>query len=169
MKTIKKIILASVLLLTAMSFAQPPNPDGFVTPKIDRFCIAIDPNHQIYFSYGWSDPDPFENLIWLPYVQPPIPPETEPTQWYNIFFYNDPLDLNKMKKIRMGFYAQPFYPGQPSVLYYVVNWSTPELPPGAPYPMPAQENFIRRSPVNGPIVPPGPLYNGDPADTGAMV
>jgi hypothetical protein len=155
MKTIKKIILAFALLLTAASFAQPPDPDGFANPKIDKFWIAIDPGHQLNsLSGGYSLPNPLEDLIWRPYVQPPIPPETEPTFWYNIFFYNDPIDLSRMKKIRMGFYVQPFIPGLPTELFYVVNWSTPESPPGGPYPLPGMENMIRRSPINGPFIVP---------------
>ena len=28
--------------------------------------------------------------------------------WWNIWFYNDPVDTSRMKKIRMGFWVQSF-------------------------------------------------------------
>jgi len=97
--------------------------------------------------------EPGENFLWLPYVSP------AGVQWFNIWFYDDPLDLTRMKKIRMGFYVHQFLPdpAAPGQLFYVVNWSTPTYPPIPQYPQPGQEEFIMRSQTNGPVpVPFGP-------------
>lgn len=159
MKAIKKsLLLIAVLCATIMAYTQPPDdPDGFIEPRIDYFWIAIGESEMLPppLSAGIYN-DPGETGTWLPYVTP------DGQSWYNIWFYNDPLDMSRMKKIRMGFWIQLYDPllppGQtgPGDLYYVVNWSTPDWE-GPGYPLPPMEAHIERSPTMGPIpVFPGP-------------
>ncbi|MBP6871539.1 MAG: hypothetical protein KBC43_06005 [Bacteroidales bacterium] len=122
--------------------------------RIDNFHLAIDPSSALVpaLSGGATEElDPGENLTWYLYDQ------GDGMSWYNIWFYNDTVDPNRMKKIRMGFWIQTYEPvdGQ---LFYVVNWSTPDWDPPVPgFPMPDEEDYIERSPVNGPLaIMPGP-------------
>jgi hypothetical protein len=151
MKTIKKIIiLLAVLSATSLVYSQPPGE--FTNPTVDNFWIAIDYNHEIIpdSSGGASDTDPGEDLLWDYYIEPPDTP------WYNIWFYDDPFDATRMKRIRMGFWIKTLVPGIPGQLFYVVNWSTPEWDPAEPgHPTPLDEAFIMRSQPNGPIPVPG--------------
>ncbi len=112
--------------------------------------MALDPmsNLQPALSGGQSQViDPGEDFIWRQYLDP-----LTNQDWYNIWFYNDPLDLNKVKKIRMGFWIQPWQVGPPSEIYYVVNWSSESWNFLGGYPLPADESFVRRSPINGPYM-----------------
>jgi hypothetical protein len=157
MKTLKKfIVLIVALSATYLAYSQPP--EEFLNPTVDNFWIAIDYDNQIVpdSSGGSSDPDEGEDLLWNYYIQPPDTP------WYNIWFYDDPFDASRMKRIRMGFWIKPLIPGIAGQLFFVVNWSTPDWDPAVPgYPKPMNENFIMRSPINGPIVVP-PIPPGGP-------
>jgi len=122
---------------------------GFVDPKIEHFWMAqnvdyiLDPDPLI--SGGMTEfLEPGETLEWLNYDQSTLP-------WYNIWFYNDTLDLNRMKKIRMGFWIQKLDAGLDASFDYVINWSTPGWNPLVPgFPTPMDEAVIERSPENGP-------------------
>jgi hypothetical protein len=125
---------------------------GFDNPKVDNFWVALDPiGNLIPTLSGGTMDDPGEDGTWYLYDQAPGQP------WYNIWFYNDPLDTAKIKKIRMGFWVQTLDPNFPGNLFYVFNWSNEnwisyQTPPTfSAFPMPVQEAFIERSPVNGPL------------------
>lgn len=65
-----------------------------------------------------------------------------------------------MKKVRMGFWVAKLVPGAPSVIDWVVSWSSATWPEGSGYPKPGDEAFVVRSPWNHFMIPPG--ENGDP-------
>ena len=46
-----------------------------------------------------------------------------PDPWWNIWFYNGPLDLDNMKLVKMGFWIQSYNGVDPGDLSYVINWS----------------------------------------------
>ncbi len=121
---------------------------GFETPKVDNFWMAmptlggLDPA----LSGGTIDePEQGENGTW--YLYPNAPGGR---QWWNIWFYNDPPDTTRIKKIRMGFWINTYNPLNPGTLYYVINWSDSSWQ-GTGFPLPANEAFVRRSPTNGPL------------------
>jgi hypothetical protein len=66
--------------------------------------------------------------------------------------------MNKMKKIRMGFWINLINPALGGEVFYVVNWSSPDWP-GPGYPMPTDELYVMRSETNGPIL----LIPGEPS------
>jgi hypothetical protein len=126
---------------------------GFDNPKQENFWIAIDEASQILtgldpeeqpYSGGSPVDEPGEDGIYYFYQQTGSP-------WYNVWFYNGPLDLNRMKNIRMGFWAQSLNGNEGSITY-VVNWSN-NLWNEATFPSPEQDiEFIERSTDNGPVV-----------------
>jgi hypothetical protein len=130
------------------------NDCGFSNPKVDNFWMAMStPGMLEPLLSGGSADDPFETGMWYLYNQ------ASSQQWWNIWFYNDPPDTNRLKKIRMGFWVSPMMPGLPSTISYVFNWSTPEWdPPVGGFPMPQDEIYIERSPTNGPIVIDQPMW-----------
>lgn len=120
---------------------------GFVNPKIDYFFMAMDENSIIdpnpLVSGGATQVlEPGETMEWVLYDQ--VSPS-----WYNIWFYNDPLDINKMKRIRMGFWIQRLNPEIPANFDYVVNWSTDGWTVPGTYPGPMDELYIERSEPHG--------------------
>ena len=159
MKAIRTLLIVlAVFLFNTAAFTQPQ----FLNPKVDKFWVATDPNGNLIpdpgISGGFSPtPDPGENLQWLYYYQTSPP-------WYNIWFYNDPVDPNRMKRIMMGFYIRSFIPDLPVEFRYVVNWSTQDWN-FTIYPQPSDENHIIRSEwIGDPIIlpptpPPGIWYN----------
>lgn len=142
--------LAAWLLLCGAAMSQPPNGEEFIDPTVDHFWIAIETTLNPTMSGGAPVNDPGEDGQWLLYTTPAGVP------WYNIWFYDDPFDSDRMKRIRMGFWILPFNPGQAGQLFYVVNWSAPDWDPAEPgYPTPNDEAYILRSETNGPItIPP---------------
>ena len=115
-----------------------PTP-GFVSPKIDNFWVATTGFNLEAVLPGGTANDPGETGEWYLYDQDP------PNEWYNIWFYNEPLDLNRMKVIHMGFWIHPQGPN--TYFNYVVNWSN-DLWTGPGFPTPSDEMFIERSPIN---------------------
>jgi hypothetical protein len=122
---------------------------GFVNPKIENFYMAQNVDYVLEepLSGGYTQQmDPGETMEWLQYNQM--------YQWYNIWFYNDPLDVNKMKTIRMGFWIKKLDPliPNPATYDYVINWSTPDWNPPIPgFPTPDDEMYIERSPEHGQV------------------
>ncbi len=143
-------VLMALIFASIGAISQPPNGEEFTDPKIDHFWIAIGTSIEPGLSGGGPVNEPGEDGLWYSYVAP------SGEQWFNIWFFDDPLDMSKMKKIRMGFYVMTINPEIPGMLFYVVNWSTPAWDPDIPgFPPPGAEVFIQRSPTNGPIpVPP---------------
>jgi hypothetical protein len=128
---------------------------GFDTPKVDNFWLAMDaPGNLLPPLSGGSVDDPGETGIWYLYNQAP-----GDADWWNIWFYNDPVDTSRMKKIRMGFWIQPLDIINQGMLNYVINWSDTAWD-GPGFPTPLDEAFIHRSPVNGPmpILPGAPIW-----------
>ena len=120
---------------------------GFETPKVDNFWFSIEgPGNLLEPLSGGTFDEPGENGIWYLYDQAP-----GGMDWWNIWFYNDPLDTNKIKKIRMGFWIQSYNGSDPGLLNYVINWSDSTWE-GSGFPTPSDEQYIRRSPVNGPVI-----------------
>jgi hypothetical protein len=125
----------------------------FSAPKIDHFWIGINETYGLEPTLSGGTPldDPGEDGLWQQYTTP------SGSFWYNIWFYNQPLDLTRMKIIRMGFWVQPLNAQIPGNISYVVNWSTPDWvppdPPGFGYPMPPDEAHIERSQINVAPVP----------------
>jgi len=125
---------------------------GFDAPKVDYFWMAMDDPGILLPSpaSGGTFNEPGEDGIW--YLYNNAPGEMD---WWNIWFYNDPVDNSRMKKMRMGFWISSLDGVTPGMLNYVFNWSDPTWP-GPGFPTPMNETFIHRSPVNGPMpIPPG--------------
>jgi len=124
--------------------------NGFDNPRIGNFWATIGEVGDLREGGGTFNPELQENGEWYLYENAPGHP------WWNIWWYNDPLDLTRMKKIRVGFWVTTFEPEQPGILEYVVNWSTPAwVTPPLPlpgFPLPSQEMFIQRSPMRPPIM-----------------
>lgn len=120
---------------------------GFETPKVDNFWFSMEgPGNLLEPLSGGTFDEPGEDGIWYLYDQAP-----GGMDWWNIWFYNDPLDTNKIKKIRMGFWIQSYNGSDPGLLNYVINWSDSTWE-GSGFPTPSEEQYIRRSPVNGPVI-----------------
>jgi hypothetical protein len=73
------------------------------------------------------------------------------TNWWNIWFYDHPLDYDRYKEIHVEFIFIPIEPGI-SWANVVVNWATDVWEPGGPPPLPPlsppeEQMFIGRSPV----------------------
>lgn len=124
--------------------------NGFDNPRIGNFWVTMGEVGDLREGGGTFDPELQENGEWYLYEDAPGRP------WWNIWWYNDPLDLTRMKKIRVGFWVTTFEPEQPGLLEYVVNWSTPAwVTPPLPlpgFPLPSQEMFIQRSPMTAPVM-----------------
>jgi hypothetical protein len=150
MKTIRLLLIfLSVIFFSQTAFTQ--DEEEFIDPKVDHFWIGIESTIIPGMSGGISQVvEPGEDFQWLLYTTP------AGVQWYNIWFYDDPLDMTRMKRIRMGFYIKTINPELPGSLFYIVNWSIPEWDPAVPhYPGPGDEEYIMRSPTNGPVNIPG--------------
>jgi len=115
-----------------------PNPGG---QRADTFFGQLTPGGVSGGGSGWENP---EGNQWFPY--PEAPGET----WYNQWFYNDPLDMNRQKEI---FYdiTLVLAPGTNinGPVEVAINWSEPGWDPpasGGP-PMAADEAFIGRQQI----------------------
>ncbi len=56
--------------------------------------------------------------------------------WWNVWFYDHPLDFSRMKRVYLNGMVQKVEPSLPSYIEIAVNWSTPNNPPGGPPPIP---------------------------------
>jgi hypothetical protein len=109
--------------------------------KLDNFWMEMDDPGNLVTGGGTMD-DEGETGEWLEYIHAP-----GSIDWWNIWFYNGPFVQENIKKIRMGFWVQKLVPSLAGEVYFVINWSTPEWT-GPGFPLPGQEQYIRRSPVN---------------------
>ncbi|MCK4857232.1 MAG: IPTL-CTERM sorting domain-containing protein, partial [candidate division Zixibacteria bacterium] len=68
--------------------------------------------------------------------------------WWNIWFYDHPLDVERLKLIHIEFDASPFIPG-PGLLEVAVNWSTDlwDTPGEPPLPGVDEELYIGRETI----------------------
>jgi len=48
------------------------------------------------------------------------------TFWWNMWFYNEPFDDERMKRIDIDVIMQSIEPGAPSFITFAINWATPE-------------------------------------------
>ncbi|MFH1688375.1 MAG: thrombospondin type 3 repeat-containing protein [bacterium] len=77
------------------------------------------------------------------------------TGWWNIWFYDHPLDYARWKEVQLQYYIDFFDPSQPGFVEIAVNWSTdgwtePDMPPLPP----GNDQFIGRGIVYaGPVIP----------------
>ena len=85
-----------------------------------------------------------------------------PSDWWNIWFYDDQLEINRQKLIHIDFIVSPFIPAAPSMLTLAINWSTDAWsltgnPPGERRPpLPGEDEgaFIGRAVIySGPVMP----------------
>lgn len=130
MKTIKKIIvLLAVLFATCLAYSQPP--DEFDNPKVDFYWITFQYGGDIVLGMNasWPVDNPGEDGKWSAYVD-----DITFLPWFNTWFYNGPLVLNNMKKVRMGFWVVKLIPGAASIIDWCVNWSSATWPEGSGYP-----------------------------------
>ncbi|MGB4205514.1 MAG: fibronectin type III domain-containing protein [Bacteroidales bacterium] len=113
----------------------------FDTPKVNRFWLQIKSNGDIdSANSGGTANEPGEDGTWGTYND----------TIRSIWFYNSPLDSWNMNKIKMGFYVQKIVGLAPAYISYCVSYTTPEWDPQTPgFPTPNDEEFIRRSPLNG--------------------
>ena len=127
----------------------------FEPPRVNNFNVAFDP---MGLFAGGGGTNYYENGLsqggWYFYPN---------TGWWNIWFYDNPLNLTRKKVIRLEFTIMRLNPGLEGFFTLAVNYSTPEWPPGGPPPLPPldpiDENlFITRDIVLPEIfVPPVPI------------
>lgn len=117
---------------------------------VDNFWFAMDQVDTVPgLNGGFPVNDPHEDGKWYRYYD-----TIQMRSWYNIWFYNDPLDTTRMKKIRMGFWVSSYDMMNPGQINFVVNWSDSSWH-GMGFPLPTNENFVRRSPLN--VLPVTPI------------
>ena len=129
----------------------------------------------------WEPSEPLMNLFWVA-VDPGgmlIPPMSggtnyyddgtsingwyfyEPTEWWNIWFYDHPFDSLRKKVVHTEFDVFELEPGPPSWLTFAVNWSTdlwsidqPPADSAPPLPGVPEELYIGRDILyDGPVEP----------------
>ena len=143
---------ASLLLATrvpATANAQPIN---------DHFEVTFTPDGQ---AVSWSGTG-YATGRWYFYPN---------YNWWNVWFINPPLTLNRPKTIHVEFDAITLQPGLPTLLTAVYNWATPAwsnlgnnrppLPVDVPTPA-LEDQYIRRSDppfFNGPLIGPAHIVH----------
>lgn len=102
-----------------------------VAPNFDSFTVTFDNTGMFVEGLG-SDPD-FPN--WYEYAE-----------WWNVWFYDHPLDPERFKVVHIEFDVAPTVPGPPIVLEVAVNWSTDswDVPGEPPLPGVPEELYIGR-------------------------
>jgi subtilisin-like proprotein convertase family protein len=116
----------------------------FDQPKKENFWIQLYDDGEIgALSGGAPVDDPGEDGMFYFYQDWGVP-------WHNIWWYNGPVDPNRMKIIRMGFWVQRINQNAPADITYVVNWSTADWP-GPGFPTPSDTGYIERSPTSQPV------------------
>jgi hypothetical protein len=153
MKTLRLLfMMVTALCICYLAKSQPP--EEFDNPKVDFYWIAFDYSTGQFgdtvAGMNASGPvdDPGEDGTWSAYVD-----DITMLPWFNTWFYNGPLNLNHMKKIRMGFWVSPLVQGPLSTIDWVVNWSSSTWPTGSGYPGPGNEKSVIRSPWQHMVVP----------------
>ncbi len=116
-------------------------PGGGGGPVVNSFWVGMDQSGQLVpgMSGGtdyYNGPGGINGWFWYP------------SGWWNIWFYNDPLDLTRYKEISIMGSVWKLDPGAPAWVEIAINWSGPEWPPGEPPPTePTDEIHIERFPV----------------------
>jgi len=103
-------------------------------PKTNDFWVSFDPAGNIVDAGGtdyYDDGTGASYNGWYFY---------ENTDWWNIWFYDDPFDPERYKEINIWFDAFLMDPDHPAFLEVAVNWATDSWPPGNPPPIPPIEN-----------------------------
>ncbi|HPK05285.1 MAG TPA: choice-of-anchor J domain-containing protein, partial [Bacteroidales bacterium] len=118
-------------------------------PEVDRFWLDINTQGNIVpANSGGTANEPGEDGTWRLYTD-----TVTGQSYYSIWFYNSPLDMYGMNKMKMGFYVQKSNPIAAANVSFVVSYSTPDWDPDTTgFPMPDDEEFILRSPANGPYI-----------------
>lgn len=116
-------------------------PGGGGGPIVNSFWVGMDDFGQIIppFSGGtdyYPGPGGINGWFWYP------------SGWWNIWFYNAPLDFNRYKEISILGTVWKLDPIRPAWVEIAINWSGPEWPPEQPPPTePTDEVHIERFPV----------------------
>ncbi len=117
-------------------------------PQINNFNISVDPAGMFMGGAGTGA----YGQGWYFY----------PSNWWNIWFYDEPLRLSASKHIHIDFIMNPVVPPLPSMITVAINWSTDAWsqtgnPPGdrrPPLPGEDEAAFIGRSIIyTGPVNP----------------
>jgi len=146
----------------------PDTPDGpwdeifepYIPPDpiINAFHLAIDPTG--IFMDGFGDnafPGGEQGSGWWYYPN---------SEWWNVWFYDHPLDHSRMKHFLVQGGLMPVQPGMDAYIEVAVNWSTDLWPPDGPPPVPGnfdpamEDQFIGREifyVFQGPFFDPVPL------------
>ncbi len=91
-------------------------------PDTGYFSIAFGPDPSLppLYGEGWNQfldtTNPNHINGWYYY----------PSEWWNIWYYNDPFDSTRWKEAYMEFELGTFTPGLPSEVIIALNYSTPE-------------------------------------------
>ena len=118
-------------------------------PEVDRFWLDINTQGNIVpANSGGTANEPGEDGTWRLYTD-----MVTGQSYYSIWFYNSHLDMYGMNKMKMGFYVQKSNPIAAANVSFIVSYSTPDWDPDTTgFPMPDDEEFILRSPANGPYI-----------------
>jgi len=124
--------------LSWVDMYEPATADTTINP----FQITIDPTGQFIQGYGGGA---YGNG-WYYY------PEEE---WWNVWFYDHPLDTLRWKEIFLMYDIVPMDPGQESYIEVAINWSLETWPNEEEPPLPGADPFIGRAIVYAGMVEAG--------------
>jgi len=112
-----------------------------VDTLINDYNIAIDPAGQFLFGSGTGA----FGQGWYYYPQ---------EDWWNIWFFDHPLDYDRWKQVVLEYDIHPLDPGQPSFVEVAVNWSLDSWPDTTQPPLPGDDIHIGRAIVySGEVIP----------------
>jgi len=126
--------------------------DMYEPPRVNNFTANLDPFGHFAGGGGTN----FYGQGWYFY---------ENTNWWNIWFYDNPFTTTHVKRGQIQCMIMPMVPGQPSNVTVAINWSTDAWslqvppPPGPPVPpltVAQEQQFVGRQVIfSGPIGPSG--------------
>jgi hypothetical protein len=121
--------------------------------KYDSFGAIIGPNNTLLSGSGSGWRDPETSQLWFHYPN---------TEWWNEWFYDDPLDVTRRKKIDWSMWLTYYEPGA-SHAEVAINWSTPLYPSGTGKPpIPPLDPLQEQSLIHRQVVWTGDLPIGAP-------
>ncbi|MEE9555513.1 MAG: IPTL-CTERM sorting domain-containing protein [candidate division Zixibacteria bacterium] len=109
-------------------------------PLLNDFYVMFDPEGNFMDGMGFDTPYPdfyFYELF----------------GWWNVWFYDHPLDFSRKKQFVVDGWITPMAPSLPASIEIAINWSTDQWPPGGPpplpdlFPFPEEEVFIGRQTI----------------------
>ncbi|KKL25892.1 hypothetical protein LCGC14_2400740, partial [marine sediment metagenome] len=144
--TVAAVTAPSTTITMLMTDATVTAVYRSTTATSDDFIVVMNPDNTPdpdSNSSGWNDG------AWLPYPQPNGP------TWWNTWFYDDPPDPFRWKKIEYDISIQPLATGVSNYIEVALNWSTvdfPESDPNGPPPQGGEEQFIEREILHAGLV-----------------